>query len=301
MLRPLRIACLSALLGALPLAGAQAQLPRVVLDHAFVIVDDATFEAVADDDWLLDQLAGARVSRYRNTDGAGWTGAYFFGPQTYIEILQASSVANFMPMGVGGGGLGWAVEGDGDLTRLQAALEQEASAVYQTGVFEVPRSDGGTLGYFHRLQPMYPDSGVTNPGVMTWFMEYHDDVTPDGDKTRAAQRARDHQADRLLGDITVLHAELSDTVRNLYVDLLTAAGFAHTRTAQYTQLRNDELSVRIYPLRSARPGLRTIEFAVTNAPTQAIDRRIGASRLQIGTDGGGVWHFPWTQGQPDPR
>ena len=288
----IRSACIALATLALPSMSAHAAPPPVVLDHAFVIVDDATFDAIAEDEFLLDQLAGSQVSRYRNTDGAGWTGAYFYGPNTYIEILQAASVANFMPMGIGGGGLGWAVEHEGDLNTLEKALKKDSGAVFQTGVFEVPTPDGGKRGYFNRLQPMYPDSGITNPGVMTWFMEYHDDATPDGDKTRAAQRARSYKPDRMLGDITTLHAELPNTVRDLYVDLLIAAGFTRADTPNYTQLDNGELAYRIYPLRTKLPGLRAIEFATVTRPDQAIDRAIGSTRLVIGTDGDGIWHFP---------
>ena len=120
---------------------------EVLLNHFYVTVDQATFDAAE------RFLAGFGALEKRTTvrKDKTYTGLYLYGEQTYLELLPPGS-ANFgAPSGIAYG-----VDSPGAITRVTQALR--ASVLEEISRGEVP--------WFKSCRP------EQLPGLAEWVMEY---------------------------------------------------------------------------------------------------------------------------------
>ena len=258
-------------------------VPRVVLDHAFVVVDDLTYDAIAASEFLKTTFAASKVSAVQSGTGSSWTGAYFFGPETYIEILRVSSVSDDQP---GTGGLGFVVERRGELDQLEAVLRASVSAPINRQLMSLADEGGKSEPNFYMLTLQY--EGLGNVG----FMEYHERIAEKyGGITRTAVHSKTHDSSKALGNIAVIKAALNEATTNAYKEVFAALNYAVSSNGQIIELRGPEQIIQISPATESSWGIQEIGFKLINPPSRDIEEQIGTSRLVLRADGNGVWVF----------
>lgn len=122
-------------------------MTEVLLNHFYVTVDPATFDAA---ERFLSEF-GALEKRTTVRKDMTYTGLYLYGEQTYLELLAPGSASFGAPSGIAYG-----VEVPGALSRVCRALRAPAPE-------EITRGD---VPWFRSCRP------EQLPGLAEWVMEY---------------------------------------------------------------------------------------------------------------------------------
>ncbi len=149
----------------LSVSGLRAQGPRVYLNHVVIVVDSATYRAIAGSTFLRDTLASFQERTTTAGGGMTWSGTYLFGKSTYLELFGPGGVAG----PEGSAMIGWGVEEPRSLatvrTRLASATGLAVDSLVRTrtrGTEEIP--------WFHAVAVA---GAMTASRFPTWVMEYH--------------------------------------------------------------------------------------------------------------------------------
>jgi hypothetical protein len=261
--------------------------PRVVLDHAFAVVDDQTYDAITNSDFLTAVFAASRVAKVASGAGEGWTGTYFFGPQTYIEILRAGSVPHMQP---GMGGVGFVVERRGDLDHVEAIFRKRVRAPVSRAVMSLAGEGGAPLPNFYMLTLQF--EGLGNVGLVGWFMEYHERMAEKyGGITRADIHSVSHDPTKALGNITAIKSALNEPTRAAYREVFASLNYSIKSEGDVTVLNGPEQTIHMGPESTGVWGIKEIGFSLATIPSKDIERAIGNTKLLLRRDGTGVWLF----------
>jgi hypothetical protein len=117
MPRSRRLALVAALAAGAASAATAQPVPRIGLNHFFLVPDSATYAAIAASPFLRDTLGVFEARTTRRADQT-YTGVYWYGTTTYFE---------FLPPGAGGrrpgdSGLAWGSDAAGDTADVRRAL-----------------------------------------------------------------------------------------------------------------------------------------------------------------------------------
>jgi hypothetical protein len=152
----LRALCFTVLLSAMTFAQEQ---PEVHLNHAFVVPDAETYEAIRNSD-LVKQFA-VWEERTTHRKDITYTGFYLYGRHTYFEFLKPDERTL-----VGTSKIAFGVDRTGDLDLLQKRAE---AAGMKTEVRTITRAfNGKDVDWFRSLKRT--DQGVASIGI--WTLEY---------------------------------------------------------------------------------------------------------------------------------
>lgn len=213
-------------------APTEAPAPKVSLNHVYLYVDSSTYGAVGTSD-LVGNVLGVREQRTTVTkSGASWSGTYVYGQNTYFELFDGgrgddADTSSF--------GIGYGVDEPGASKAVAEALARLGSV--RTELLERTVGDDA-VPWFHRTLVERGDGEL-----QSWVMEYHPDFLarwhaeeppPPGAVTRrailqryAAKLGQD-PSDRLLGDVTAVHFELSPALSQQLASELGALGWTET-------------------------------------------------------------------------
>lgn len=126
---------------------------EVFLNHPYVVVDRATWDALAHSEWLRASFAAVEERTTKRAD-ASYTGLYFYGRDTYVEVLRDGEA------GFSAGRCG-VVLGVDRVGALDGVAKRFADA--KLNVFPVERTrelDGAQVPWFHMLGLEMPTSGL---------------------------------------------------------------------------------------------------------------------------------------------
>ena len=117
----------------------------VLLNHVYAVVDEATYEALVACEVLAERFALVEERTTRRVDGA-YTGLYFYGEETYVELLRPGGPRGLVP---GEFGLALGVE---RTDAIDALAQRLAECGVTTFPGDVPRErEGESLPWFRIL------------------------------------------------------------------------------------------------------------------------------------------------------
>ncbi|WP_143306635.1 DUF5829 family protein [Chitinophaga vietnamensis] len=140
------------------------QLPKVHVNHLFLVLDTADLAAIKNAGFVNKELAAVNSHTTTADSGETWTGTYLYGSDNYIELFDSSGIK--LPIGMSGFGL--SVDGAGELKSLDGSLHTQyktSNSVRQRKMNET------TIPWFNVLS--IDDSTFFSQSHITWWvMEY---------------------------------------------------------------------------------------------------------------------------------
>jgi hypothetical protein len=153
----LRAFCLAVMLS--PLAFAQDKKPEVHLNHAFIVPDVETYEAIRNSEFVKQFAVWEERTTHRKD--ITYTGFYLYGRHTYFEFLKPDERTP-----IGTSKIAFGVDRSGDLDLLQKRAE---AAGIKTEINTITRSfNGKDVDWFRSLDRK--DEGGSILGI--WTLEY---------------------------------------------------------------------------------------------------------------------------------
>jgi hypothetical protein len=221
-------------LHALGEAWRRARAGSVFLNHVYIVVDQATYDAVAASDFMQRAL-GVFEERETVRADMSYAGLYFYGEHSYFELLRPDTANGFA---VGGTGVALGVDRAGGVKDVAARLE---AAGIQSFAGEITRALKG------EQVPWFDILGVEKPTVTSklslFAMEYdsaflaswHPELPPAGGGVsraavleRYAARLQRHETRRgtLFQEVTEVHLALDADERERLFAVCRALDYA---------------------------------------------------------------------------
>jgi hypothetical protein len=117
-------------------AARQDLLPKVFLNHFYVVMDSPTYKAIEEDSFLREHFAPNEKRTTTNADMT-YTGLYFYGVNTYFELFDIGSSPSHR---VGDSGIAFGV----DQPEAIRVLEEKLTLSIEPGLKSVTRLYEGT-------------------------------------------------------------------------------------------------------------------------------------------------------------
>ena len=139
-----------------------AARPAVFLNHFFAVISKESYAAILADPYLTTTFAPfEKRTTVRNDET--YTGAYWYGRNTYFEVFEPPSQGP-----VGSGGMALSVDGSGKSAAVKAAWVDSLGAAETSAVTR--RAETAEPVWFHITAARGAGSGFR-----IWLMEYHKD------------------------------------------------------------------------------------------------------------------------------
>jgi hypothetical protein len=257
--------------------------PVVVLNHFYVVVDAATYEAARTSPFLTREWAPFEARTTVRNDQS-YTGSYWYGRRTYFELFEPGAQGP-----VGASGLALGVEEPG----ASAAVKQRWREAFGTagGGLVTRKTETDEVPWFEMTYA--PEI----PGVRVWLMEYHRDFLARwyAALTKARSITQSDVLDRyvakigqserretaLLRDVVGLTIALGPAEREALVKQLRAVGWIATDEASAVVCRGPEAErLDLVPPVGGRTGILEVEFSLQHPAAKAA-HRIGNAVLGI--------------------
>lgn len=269
--------------------------PSVSLNHLNLVLDDATYNALAGSSFLRDSFAGSSFAVTAADGGDSWSGLYLFGEHTYVEFFSAKGARKGRE--VGDSAVGFAVEEPGGTHVLAEALRQSSGAHVQEGVrTKVLR--GEEVPWFKVATVVQPNS---HPAFTDWVMEYdpgfmkhrYSDRKPEEDGiTRRQYLERSFRKDRLLGDVNEVDVALAPERADLFVRELRIFGYGVVSEGQETLLQGPDIRIRLVTRTGTRSGVVGFGMRLLRDVGSGATYRFGAGSTLTLRGRNGRWVFP---------
>jgi hypothetical protein len=224
-----------------------------------VILDHDTFTAIEQNAFLKEQFAVFEKRTTVRTDKT-YTGIYFYGRETYFEMLDATSA----DASLGRAGIAFGNDETGGKSPIQGATPQLVTRQW----------NGVQVPWFYMTSQ--PQKQGDEQRFATWFMQYHPDFLakwhPEANQSsgtsRAAVLARYKAVlagtapQPLLGDITGL--------------TLAAKADSKARFEAWCKAIGTTFPVKVVDPGAGREGIRAAEFRLDRAPQKEETLRFGS-------------------------
>jgi hypothetical protein len=276
----------------------EPNMPPVLLNHLYRVLDAETFRAADASEYLRTEFAPFERRTTRSGDDT-WTGLYYYGESTYFEFLQADPKRN-RPVGQSGIALG--VETEGGSAAVRQALDGlnrgDAKSIART------RETAGKMVPWFRMTGFEP----TDPILVSWVMEYspsflkqwHPDLRPglSGISRKAVLERYQAKAaltvppkDPLLKNVTGFRMALDSARAESFGRELAVLGFRKEAKAEGSTWLGPDLRIDIVPAAGEARGIIAIDMVLTRKPEQPKTLELAGARLEIRSDGTATFHF----------
>lgn len=264
--------------------------PPLLLNHLYRVVDTETFEAARHSSWLREVFAPSEI-RTTNRPDWSYTGLYFYGTTTYLELFEQGAQG---PAGTSG--LAFGIEQAGT-TPAVAEAWRAALGDAETRVVVRPLGEDA-MPWFH-IAHAVPDR---RDRLHLWSMEYHADFLAGWhpEVTEARGITRRDVLDRyarvsggpaapLLDDVMAVSLALSVGERT-FLEQHVAAFDAMVRDAgEATYVEGEAVTIGLAAATDTRRGVQDLVCRLRR-PVGRETLTLG--RLTISTDGDRcVWKF----------
>jgi hypothetical protein len=256
----------------------------VLLNHFYVVVDAATYEAARRDAFLTRELAPFEVRTTVRND-TSYSGSYWYGRRTYFEMFEPGEQG---PAGTSG--LAFGVEEPGASARVRERWQQAIGGASSSPVTRKTESDEVPWFEMTRAREI--------PGLRVFLLEYQRDflarwygaLTPargikradvlDRYVTKIGQSESREKA--LFDDVVGLEIALLPSDRELLVKQLRAVSWVAQDAADEVVCSGPELErLRLVPPRDGRTGIVAADFSLQHAVAKAV-HRFGSAELSLG-------------------
>jgi hypothetical protein len=256
--------------------------PAPGLNHFYVVLDHDTYTAIDQSRFLKERFAAFEKRTTVRTDRT-YTGIYFYGHETYMEFMDASTSGRK----AGDSGMAFGGDATGPRPPIEGAKPMLITREWK----------GAQVPWFFMTTPPWETSG--DAGFVTWFMQYHPDFLakwhPEARPNSAAdgtppQTSRADVQERykavlpatppqtLLGDVSGLTLALQAESRARFEAWMKSLG--------------DTFPVRFVDPGAGGEGIRVAEFRLERAPDKEETLHFGAhSTLTLHPDRTAQWRF----------
>jgi hypothetical protein len=266
--------------------------PPVYLNHLYLVLDEQTYRDVTDSGFMRGEFANFEERTTVSQDGKSWTGAYFYGEQTYIEFFLAGRDPQFKS---NESGLGFGVEQAGAAEIYYNRLKERFGAQAEKGLITQKINDRD-IAWFHDAYVNYKDDKQT---FFDWLMEYekdflkkfYPDLKPAEDGiTRRQNLARSYKAERLFKNVREVTIALDETERNRLVKELEAFDYKIEQKKNETVADGQDIRFFIVPNATAN-GIIKVKIDLTRKKQGQKTYRFGAKSILKFENKTAVWLF----------
>ncbi|MGB2890786.1 MAG: DUF5829 family protein [Candidatus Acidiferrales bacterium] len=284
--------------------GALANPVLIYLNHVYVVPDLDTYEAVAENHFLLDNF-GASESRTTVRGDKTYTGIYFYGEHTYFELLEPPKSAETHESL---SGVAFGVEKPGEIKGLAATLKKSGpSKIHLDSITR--QTEGVDLSWFTMLST---EPELQKSKLSTWVMEYDSDFLstwypqfpPHGPNIRrsdileryAAKINRSEQRERgLFQDIVRIHLALENSEVEEFRRRCEIYGYQTFKNGRETACKGPNIELEIQGFDGNRPptrsGVTAVEFQLRRNKTDQKIFKLGANSVLELKDKTAMWRF----------
>jgi hypothetical protein len=274
-------------------------VPKVYLNHFFIIVDQKTYEALKSSAFLRDKFA---VFEERTTASGSqtWSGLYFYGKSTYLEFMSPESLTG---QHVGDCSIALGVENQSDTDTLmkktfdKSLLPLERAVLYR-------ESGGQKVPWFHLVEPK---KKTESPWFESWVMEYHEDFLhawcSDAVKTRNNTRRESilncyrqrlekdgHAQPKLLEDFIGLTVALPPDDYEQFSKWLAALGYRSVKKNDGLLFSGPEIHIEIRHATSLQKGITEARLLLSS-PWKGSYKFGDRINLKSQDDKYAIWNF----------
>lgn len=286
----LRTLCLAVLLSALVIA--QDKKLDVHLNHAFIVPDAETYEAIRNSEFVK-QFAVWEERTTKRKD-ITYTGFYLYGRHTYFEFLKPDD-----PDSVGSANIMFGVDRTGDLELLQKCAE---AAGVKTEIKTLTRGfNGKDVDWFHALDrkdPHGPSIGMyTMEYVPTFLHEWNppmvelSGVRREDVLKRYAEVLKQWPIRKPVVDLVTIWGEMPEAGVAQSLRDCEVLGFITKRNGD-TASCTKEGDVTIFLKAGSQPGITAMQFRLSG-PAKNVPKMIGKTRVVV-SETRGVWFATWS-------
>ena len=271
-------------------------MPRVFLNHFYVVLDSPAYKAIEEDAFLRKHFA---VNEKRTTTNAEmtYTGLYFYGMNTYFEFFD---IDNSPKDQAGDSAIAFGVDQAGAIKVLQEKL----GSSLEPNVKSVTRLYQGKQvpWFFMATSRSLPYEG----GLSCWVMEYHPEFLaswnpqPKGanrgtTRTEILQRYSEVLTpvdEPYLEDVVGLTVAVNAKDKNSLTDFCLQLGYQieKKQDEDVIALRGPDFDLHLIPsIKNAR-GIREIKMHVRNFPEGEREFQLGQSTLRF-AGSSAIWSF----------
>lgn len=280
------------LLGTGSLGAQTVVLPRLLINHVYFVLDSVTYHDIGASPFLAAQFAGHEV-RTTESGGLKWSGAYFYGRHTYLEIFGPNGLPGSRPGDVG---IGLASEEPGG---IRALMQRFAARRFPFDTLTRMQSDSsGAIPWF--LSWRASGSDLPSDRTALWVMEYsaamaqrlaQRDSLPDSDRSRDRFIAIHLMRDQLMAELVAATFALPVDDIAKVGRTLDRAGVTVIAEGEGAVIQLEGFTLHLVPAWD-RPGVRKLEFSLNREALANPTYRFGpSSRLRFGPGRIAVWEF----------
>ncbi|GAA4458749.1 hypothetical protein GCM10023189_31480 [Nibrella saemangeumensis] len=272
-----------------------ASTEPIYLNHFYMVLDSATFKAIASDEFLQKQFA---VPEQRTTvrKDITYMALYFYGANTYIEFMEASQAKQ---IGLGAPfGIALGVDEAGGLQALEKQIptEIDLNPEPRTRLF-----DDKQLGWFFIARPK------NLPYINLWLMEWHPEyltaikskVSPQ--ETTVSRKQFIESYSGVLGknpqkaylqDVIGLTISLDKTRAARLVDVVQLLGYRTSTKSNTTLLQGPDFTMTVVAEADSTKarGIQQINMRTRATPTKTV-HHFGTSTLRFERNNLATWSF----------
>ncbi len=282
-------------------------LPLVFLNHVYIVLDAATYEALEQSAFLRQTFA---VTEQRTTtmnettvnettmNDRSYTALYLYGVNTYLEFFDA---ANLPSPQMPNTGIAFGVDQAGALRAIGSALSPNF----------VVEKEPATRRYGEKQVPwFYAGAGEAFPGASSlpaWLMEYHPRFLaewhpqPDGSNQgvsrqqilqRYAAVLGDAPASPYFEDVVALTVAVDESARRGLLEFCELLGYRKRSMGTTSVLNGPDLELFLIPQTGEVRGVQEIAMRVRARPRERTEFCFGPrATLRFQDDGLAIWMF----------
>jgi hypothetical protein len=279
----MRLSFRSAPLAALLLSGltmvaapAPPDSPAPGLNHFYVVLDHDTYAAIEQSAVMKTRFAAFEQRTTVRTDKT-YTGIYFYGHETYMEFLDASTSGRHL----GDSGMAFGDDVLGGKSLIEGAKPMLVTREW----------NGTPIPWFFMTTPSWESGGEA--GFVTWFMQYHADFLAKWHPEARPSAAPTSRASVLERYKAVLPATPSQPLLGDVAGLtLALKAESRARFEAWMKSLGDTFPVRLVDPGAGNEGIRAAEFRLDRAPEKEETLRFGSrSTLTLRRDRTARWRF----------
>ena len=266
------------------MTAANAPVPPVLLNHIYIVLEPNTYNAIVQSDFVKSTFANGGERTVTAT--TSWTGAYFFGQETYLEFYNPEKNTDPHNKVVGNSGVIFGIEQEGGSAALQYALRRTDSAfVATTATVLFPRKIGASatnikapntpekeVAWTYFTQPNYQNQMQRR--FKSWTMEYHpkylqsaytDSKPAEHGITRRQYLMRQYDSTKLVRNITAVCIALDSVEKSRFIRELKASNYAVREGKRETNAVGNNCTFRIIPATASKQGIIEVRMSLNRS------------------------------------
>jgi len=265
--------------------------PKVYFSHLFMVLDQETYNAIAEQKFLSNEIGQVELRSVKTNDGESWTGFYIYGMHTYLEFFK-SEPGDFSE----GSGLGFSVDMPGDLILTSKRLSYKSPNMIKPLLRKRMR-DNIAIPWYSSISIGSEDNSST---FWTWIMEIHPDYHRlwYSDKspgsygiTRKHQNVRRYNPEKYLKDIVEITIELNKKETLILERDLKNLGYEVFNKESFVELKGPEICLKIKTTDKNYRGIIKIQFMLNRSIIENKKIVMGKSVLSFDRYNMATWDF----------